>query len=126
MTKWRFEYTIGRKNQRKSNHKTIDFTEFEQKLDLFVKIANQKLYTLRTDDQEFFSSYLFVNLKKISTVNNNFNCELLIGQSVNSDDKCLGLQEAFNEIREKPVILTFLVELSKKYYFLFSINMVHK
>lgn len=108
MTKWTFEYTIGRKNQRKNN-KVIHFTEFEKKLDMFVKIANQKLSTLRTDDQEFFSSYLFVNIKKISTVSNHFNCELLIGQSVDSEDKCLAIEQTFNNIQEKSVFF-----LSKK------------
>ncbi|KAI1722983.1 protein kinase domain-containing protein [Ditylenchus destructor] len=76
VTEWSFHYTLGRKQQRESSH-VVDFTEFEKKLDRFVQSVCHRLRILRAEDEPFVSSYLFVDLKKISNSPTNFNCRLL-------------------------------------------------
>uniref|UniRef100_A0A915E4J5 Protein kinase domain-containing protein n=1 Tax=Ditylenchus dipsaci TaxID=166011 RepID=A0A915E4J5_9BILA len=89
VTEWVFQYTLGRKGQRKTAGNP-DFSAFEDRLDQFLQLVRRIQHSVKVDDQQFFTNYLFVNLNKLSTSPTNFNCRILIGQNVEEGDSCLG------------------------------------
>lgn len=114
VTEWSFEFTLGRKSNRKQ---TVDFDGFEKRLQSFVKMANQKLSALKISDQQFFSSYLFVNLKKISSSPTNFNCKIFVGQTAEEDDRCLADIDFLEFLRNKSVFYLWFPGKSFKLLF---------
>ncbi|KAH7726002.1 RWD domain containing protein [Aphelenchoides avenae] len=96
VTEWKFEYTLGRKQGRKTHQP--DFSDFEAKLDEFVANAKRTLKTLSKEDQ-FVYAYDFVDLKKHSVASTNFNCHLLIGQIIEPDDNCLEIPRHFEVVQ---------------------------